>query len=278
MSTFSASASKRGIAETSTDPKYVVTSSASATATSDVSQSDAQTTADTIAEEVAKSVAKNDANIISQTLALSPAGVLGAYSYLNIAYKVQTDVGTDAEPNTAFTGVIFNPLGITNSLILNYEKPIYYLDGTQIVSPTQGAATLTGFYSLTYKNDSPSSGVATLTGQRTTYKYIPYRNGYIYNVSVGVNVVLEYKGTISSSTNADDFNKKIRKVKIVNKMAQGVSTYTPSGIFDKFSGVQLEESYSEDNKYNFILTNFDKASIAGSSSNVTYPYTVSAPV
>ena len=76
MSSFSASASKKGIAETSTDPKYIVTSSASATATSDVSQTDAQTTANTIAEEVARSVAQNDANIISQTLALSPAGVL----------------------------------------------------------------------------------------------------------------------------------------------------------------------------------------------------------
>ena len=282
MSSFSASASKKGIAETSTDPKYIVTSSASATATSDVSQTDAQTTANTIAEEVARSVAQNDANIISQTLALSPAGVLGAYSFLNISYAVQTEINLNNIDN-GFTGVIFNPLaGESNSLILNYKKFIYYLDGTKIVSPTQGPATLTGFYSLTYQNNFPSSGVATLTGQRTTYKFIPYINGYIYNVVVGVNVIIEYNGNIISSgqnvTTYEDFNSKITSVQIVNKMAQGVSTYTPNGSFDKFSGVQLEESYTPDNKLNIILTNFDKASISGSSSNVTYPYIVKAPV
>ena len=275
MSSFSASASKRGIAETSTDPKYIVTSSASATATSDVSQTDAQTTANTIAEEVAKSVAQNDANIISQTLALSPAGVLGAYSFLNIAYAVQTDIS----PSTSFTGVIFNPLGpgeTTNSLILNYEKDVYKLDRSSKID----GATLKGFYSLTYTNNSPSS--ATLTGQRTTYKFIPYSNGYIYNVVVSVNVIIEYNATIQTTgeykTTFDDFNTNITSVTIVNKMAQGVSTYTPNGNFDKFSGVQLEESYTPDNKYNLIFTNFDKASISGSSSNVNYPYTVIAPV
>ena len=273
MSSFSASASKRGIAETSTDPKYIVTSSASATATSDVSQTDAQTTANTIAEEVAKSVAQNDANIISQTLALSPAGVLGAYSFLNIAYAVQTDIS----PSTSFTGVIFNTTvgGDKNSLILNYEKDVYKLD---TISKIDGA-TLKGFYSLTYTNNSNNSNnTATLTGQRTTYKFIPYSNGYTYNVVVSVNVVITYVGSISTATTFDDFNTNITSVTIVNKMAQGVSTYTPNGNFDKFSGVQLEESYTPDNKYNLIFTNFDKASISGSSNNVTYPYTVIAPV
>ena len=279
MSSFSASASKKGIAETSTDPKYIVTSSASATATSDVSQTDAQTTANTIAEEVAKSVAQNDANIISQTLALSPAGVLGAYSFLNIAYAVQTDIS----PSTSFTGVIFNTTvgGDKNSLILNYEKPLYYINifpPTVIPITTIPNATLTGFYSLTYKNNYPSSGFATLTGQRTSYKYIPYSNGYIYNVVVSVNVVITYVGSISTATTYDDFNNNIKNVTIVNKMAQGVSTYTANGTFDKFSGVQLKEAYSPDGKWNYISTNFDKASISGSSNNVTYPYTVEAPV
>jgi hypothetical protein len=280
MSSFSATASKKGIAETSTDPKYIVTSSASATATSDVSQSDAQKTADTIAEEVAKSVAGNDANIISQTLALSPAGIIGAYSYLNIEYAVQTDISSSSEPNTSFTGVIYNTGAEgKNSLILNYEKLLYNIDifpPTVIPTTRIQNATLTGFYSLTYKNNS--NNTATLTGQRTSYKYIPYSNGYIYNVVVCVNVIIEYKGTISTSTTYEDFNKNITKVTIVNKMAQGVSTYTPNGTFDKFSGVQLKEAYSPDGKWNYISTNFDKASISGSSSNVTYPYTVQSLV
>ena len=128
MPSFSASASKSGVALTSTIPPYTVTSTASATATSTESQNNAQSVANTIAQQVANSVAQNDANIISQTLALSPAGVLGAFSYLNIAYKVRTEINLNNIDN-GFTGVIFNPLaGETNSLILNYKKFIYYLD------------------------------------------------------------------------------------------------------------------------------------------------------
>ena len=54
MSSFSATASKNGIAHTNTDPSFLVTSSASATATSNESQSNAQTVANTIALDFSK--------------------------------------------------------------------------------------------------------------------------------------------------------------------------------------------------------------------------------
>ena len=56
-------------------------------------------------------------------------------------------------------------------------------------------------------------------------------------------------------------------------MAQGVSTYNPNGNFDKFGGVQLEETYSPDGNWNYIFTNFNNAVVSGSSNNI-YPYIV----
>ena len=102
MSSFSATASTSGTALTSTKPSYTVTSSASATATSDVSQGDAQSVANTIAQQVATSVAQNDANIISQTLALSPSGVIGTYDHLNLSFALKVPINGQAE----FTALI----------------------------------------------------------------------------------------------------------------------------------------------------------------------------
>lgn len=273
MSQFNASSNADSSAKTSTEPSFLVTSSASATATSNVSQQEAQNTANYIAQQIANSVAQNNANIISQTINATTTDVKGKYSYLNITYAVPTDVGK----NSTFTGLIFptNKNAQKNSLVLNYVKPVYYINSlTPIEPPTQKIpdATFKGFYSLTYENDYVNN-TSTLSGQRTTYKYIPYTNGYIYNVTVGVNVKIKCNTIITTDTTLADIDGNISSVQIINKMAQGVSTYTPDGNFDKYGGVQLEETYSSDGNWNYITTNFNNAVISGSSNNI-YPYVV----
>ena len=129
MSSFSASASKSGTASTSTVPSFLVTSSASATATSNESQSNAQSVANTIAQQVANSVAQNDASIISQTLALSPAGVLGTYDDLTLSIALKVPINGKAE----FTGLIQESSGDTNpkALVITGSKTVYdqnYID------------------------------------------------------------------------------------------------------------------------------------------------------
>ena len=101
MSGFSASASKGGSARLPIDRSHTVTSTASATATSVVSQSDAQTTADTIAQQVANSVAGNDANIISQALELSPAGIIKAHNIDDFIVSYNFGPGT-----TRYSGTV----------------------------------------------------------------------------------------------------------------------------------------------------------------------------
>ena len=271
MSQFHASANATSSAHTNTSPQLLVTASASATATSNASQNDAQTTATQEAQQVADSTAQNNANIISQTINSITAQIKGAFGYLSILYGVPTEIGA-----TTFTGLVFlnNVDSLSNSLVLNYEKPLYYINSlTQTNYPTQiiPGATLKGFYSLTYVNNV--DGTCTLTGQRTTYKYIPYLNSYIYNVTVGVNVVLTSRIQITKNTTLAEINGNITKVQIVNKMAQGISTYTPGGNFDKFGGVQLEETYTSNGQWNYIFTNFNNAYIIGSSNNI-YPYIV----
>lgn len=276
MSQFSAIGNANSSAQTSTKPSLLVTSSASATATSNISQQQAQNEANTTAQNVANSVAQNNANIISQTINSITAAIKGQYSYLGIYYAVPTDVGT----NSTFTGIIFpNTNEKQNSIILNYVKPIYYDNSLNPnFVPTQQIpnSILKGFYSLTYENNN-NNNTSTLTGQRTTYKYIPYNNGYIYNMVVSVNVILQCNILITPNLSVDDLNGSITSLQVVNKMAQGISVYTPNGNFDKFDGVQLAETYSQNGNWNFLYTNFDNAFISGSSNNI-YPYTITQAV
>ena len=272
MSEFKASSNATGSVNTSTLPSVLVTATASVTSTSTISQENAQDIATKTAQSVAISTAQNDANIITQTIQSSTAEILGRYSYLNISYAVPTDVGS----SSTFTGLVFpnNDDFDRNTLILTYEKPVYYLDSlTQPFPPITVIpnATLNGYYSLTYVNNM--DGTSTLTGQRITYKYIPYKNVFIYNVTVSTNVVLACNILITKNTKVDDINGNISTVTIINKMAQGISTYTPQGKFDKYAGVELLEKYTPDGKWNYIYNSFDRASISGSSNNI-YPAVV----
>jgi hypothetical protein len=275
MPTFTANSTQTGQAYTNTNPSFLVTSTSAATATSNLSQENAQNVANSTAKQVANSVAQNDANIITQTLNLTTANYKGQFSYLNFYEAVPTDVGS----NATFTGVLVNPNQTdnpdTNSLIINYEKDIYY---TNTLNPTQPAPTqiisskgLTGFYNLTYKNNTSGSG-SLLNGQRTTYKKLTL-NGYIYNIIVSVSVTINCSQTITSNTKKSDLDDTFTSITINNKMSQGISTYTPSGNFDKYAGVVLTEDYSPDGNWNYLYINFDNASISGSSTNI-YPYNI----
>jgi hypothetical protein len=58
-------------------------------------------------------------------------------------------------------------------------------------------------------------------------------------------------------------------------MGQSISTYTPSGNFDKYGGVELFEVYTSNGKWTYLNTNFNNAFVAGSSANI-YPITISS--
>ena len=178
----------------------------------------------------------------------------------NIYYAVPTEIGSEN-----FVGLIFNNSNTdSNSIILNYEKPLYYIPSMNTIQN----ATLRGFYSLKYENTGTGS---ILKGQRTTYKYIPY-NGYIYNIVVIVNVELECSKPITETTTINDINGNIIGVKIINKSGLDIGVYTPGSLskYNKYSKVTMKETYSPDNKWNYILTDFSNAEIIGSSNNI-YP-------
>jgi hypothetical protein len=178
----------------------------------------------------------------------------------SIYYAVPTEIGSEN-----FVGLIFNNSNTnSNSIILNYEKPLYYIPSMTVIQN----ATLRGFYSLKYENTGSGS---ILKGQRTTYKYIPY-NGYVYNIVVIVNVELECIKPITDTTTIDDINGNIIGVKIINKSGLDIGVYTPGtrSKYNKYSKVTMKESYSPDNKWNYILTDFSNAEIIGSSNNI-YP-------
>jgi len=162
MPVYSASASKSGSARLPLDRSYIVTSSASATATSEVSQSNAQTTADTIAEEVAKSVAENDANIISQTLELSPAGIIKAHNIADFSVSYNFGEGT-----TKYNGSVSAD---TTSIIPNSNNFSFYggflIPAAPAAAPagTPGAtpaATLLGGRGSIYATFTPTNPVET---------------------------------------------------------------------------------------------------------------------
>jgi hypothetical protein len=137
MSSFEASAIANGRAFTSTNPAYLVTSSASATATSNLSEENAQDVAIKTAEQIANTAAQNDANIISQTIKLSPTGILGTYSYLNISFTINTSIKGLGK----FNGIIIQDSSNSSNvnflaLQLTSKKPIYYYPSYQIIHNT----------------------------------------------------------------------------------------------------------------------------------------------
>jgi len=298
MSSFSATSTASGKAYTNTDPSSLVTSTATSTASSNVSQENAQQIADTNAQKVANSVAENNANIITQTLNMTTANLKGHYSYLTIYEAIETDYNFIATP---FSGqVIYSPgETIKNAIVLNLEKPIYK---TNTLNPNQPVPTevypnakISGNYSLTYKNfpdggayidetypdkikQPPSNTKSVLSGIRTTYKYLPNpSNGVTYNIAVTCNVVIYTSFVISKTEdNTSKFNAPggILNIIIVNKMSSSISTYSADGTYMRFDGINMQQTFSPNGQYNYILSDFNNATLAGVSNNVTYPYSL----
>lgn len=298
MSSFTATSTASGKAYTNTDPSSLVTSTATATASSNVSQENAQQIADTNAQKVANSVAENNANIITQTLNMTTANLKGYYSYLTIYEAIQTDYNYLATP---FSGqVIYSVIdGDKNSIVLNLEKPIYK---TNTLNPNQPVPTevypnakITGNYSLTYRNfpdggayidetypaniqQPPANTKSVLSGIRTTYKYLPNpSNGVTYNIVVVCNVLIYTSFVISKiEDNTANFNAPggILNIIIINKMSQSISTYSVDGTYMRFDGINMQQTYSPDGQWNYILSDFTNATLAGSSNNVIYPYSL----
>lgn len=296
MSLFKASATASGNAYTNTEPSKLVTSTASATASSNLSQENAQEIANVNAQAVANSVASNDANIITQTLNLTTANLKGFYNYLTFYEAIQTDYNFEAIP---FSGqVIFSQEeSIQNGIILNIDKPIYK---TNTLNPNQPYPTevypnarIKGTYNLTYKNfpnggayidqtypvnipPPPTNTQSILSGIRTTYKYIPDQStGTTYNIVIVCNVIIYTSFVISKTQdNTSLFNTPggILNIIIVNKMAQSISTYSYDSTYNRFDGINMSQTYSPDGQWNYILSDFTNATLAGTSNNVIYPY------
>jgi hypothetical protein len=298
MSSFNATSTASGKAYTKTDPSSLVTSSATSTASSNLSQDNAQQIADENAQKVADSVAQNNANIITQTLNLTTANLKGFFSYLTIYEAIETDYNFTSTP---FSGqVIYSPgETIKNAIVLNLEKPIYK---TNTLNPSQPIPTeiypnakITGNYSLTYRNfpdggayidetfpaniqQPPANTKSVLSGIRTTYKYIPDKsNGTTYNIVIDCNVVMYTSFVISKTEdNTAKFNAPggILNIIIVNKMSSSISTYSSDGTYMRFDGINMQQTYSPDGQWNYILSDFTNATLAGSSNSVTYPYSL----
>jgi hypothetical protein len=166
MPVYSASASKSGTARLPLDRSYIITSSASATATSSESQNDAQTTADTIAEEVAKSVAGNDANIISQALELSPAGIIKAHNLDDFSVSYNFGLGT-----TRYNGLVESSAADDNNLMFKGGftlKPSATAAGT--LGATAAATLLAGRGSI-YTTFAPLFSTNPVFMRATYYDY-----------------------------------------------------------------------------------------------------------
>jgi hypothetical protein len=103
MSTFTATSNvATGSAYTSTNPPYLVTATATESASSNISQNHAQDIANNTAQQVANTTANNDANIITQALNLSPSGVIGQFNSFNISFVSTVPINGNGE----FVGLI----------------------------------------------------------------------------------------------------------------------------------------------------------------------------
>ena len=340
MSSFSASSFKQGTAYTATVPRSLVTATATATATSNVSQQDAQNIADTTAQNQANSAAQNDANIITQTLNLSTASLKGQYASLSLLEGIPSECNNGLLPNPVPAGYVPYLAGITgvillntsgnegtdiNGLVITVKKPIYLINSldTNQPYPTQIitlGAYLTANYGLTYQNftittsedttsyDSTGArlifgpfpslppptkttlikngGGSFLQGQRSTYKYTPNLNDVDYNITVVTNVAILCKLPIPPTFTSSELKVFINslnlggflELKILNKMAESISTYRPSTkTYDRFEGINMTQSISSKNgdtqkqNWNYISSDFTNATLGGSSNSIKYP-------
>ena len=283
MSSFTASSKAVGSAQTSTTPAYKVTSSATATASSNLSQANAQEEADNTAQQVANSVAQNDANIISQTLNLIPISVIGANSFLNIAFAFKTSLN-----QCDFNGVIVSASEQTeNNLIaltITANKQIYDATTLLPISNSKQLSTINvhatnygGIYGtqildgVVYSSPTPAS---VLSCNRDVSIDIP-NNGYVYKAKILTNLKYFCNIPITPTTSLEQIKGSIQNFEINNKTILYVNIASENGsVLKSYVGVQLTEQYTPDYLWNYINFDFTYAYSTGSSLNI---YPVSKP-
>ena len=282
MYSFNATETANGNAHTSTTPPYLITSSASATATAN-SDDNAKKIANDTAKQLANSVAQNDANIISQTLNLSPAGVIGQYNHLNISYAFKIPINGQGE----FTGMI-KPSNIDESsndsdcLILTANKKVHDANTFQRISKSSHFTTnhatfynYGGKYGDKIVNDelfTSSTPKSVLISNRSVSTSIPIiKNNipYTYKIKITAHVKHYVSDPITNTTEYSDFNKKIYGVKVDSKSVTALHIINENeNTIASYTGVTIKETY--DKTWNIITLDFSKAFQSSVIQN-TYP-------
>jgi hypothetical protein len=284
MSSFIVTESASGNAYTSTTPPYLVTSTASATATSNLSEDNAKEIASNTAQQSANSVAQNDANIISQTLNLIPISVIGANTFLNISFAFKTSLSNQCE----FNGVIVsaNEQSTSNLLAMTItsNKKIYDSVTLQPIPNSKHLATLNvhannygGSYGtqtiggVVYSSPTPAS---VLSCNRISSIQVSM-NGYNYKVKILTNLKYFCDIPITQKTTLEQIKESIQNFEVNNKTILYVNVVTENGnILNSYVGVKLTEQYTPDYLWNYINLDFTYAYSTGSTINI---YPVSMP-
>jgi hypothetical protein len=288
MSSFTASSKASGSAETSTTPAYKVTSSATATATSNLSQSDAQEEANNTAQQVANSVAQNDANIISQTLNLSPAGVIGQYSFLNLSFAFKVPINGNGE----FTGLIKESVvdelsAYSKALNITSNKIVYNSTTFQPIPDTVQLTTLSstvynygGIYGSKIINGqlfSSPTAKSLIENNRISNISIPItinNVSYIYKIKINTNIRFFVSEPITDFTQTSDLNNQINGIKINSKTLDSVHVINETdNTITTFTGISMSEIFTYDRVWNIITLNFTNAFASLVTQNI-YPFVI----
>lgn len=284
MSSFEASATANGRAYTSTNPSYLVTSNASASATSALSEENAQEEATKLAEFIALSAAQNDANIISQTIKLSPTGILGTFTNLNLNFTIYTSIRGMGEFNGIIVQSTVDSSG-SNYLALNLtsKKSIYKYPGEELYPNSDHLSSISlnainyggNYGSVTIRGVTYTSATAksVLNCNRISSIDIPVNN-IIYKIKIISNLKYFCNIPVLPSTSYSELNSSITGIQVNDKALSSVniiSNESSSGeLITTYAGVYLSETYTNDYTRNNLFLDFSKAYISGSSKNV-YP-------
>jgi len=284
MSSFNATGSANGSAYTSTNPSYLVTSSATATASSKLSHKNAKKKAKKIAQQVANSVAQNDVNIISQTLSLTPAGVIGQYSYLNTSYAIKTAINGQGE----FDGLIKPQITdetVPDALIITAKKKIYDSTTFKEIPNSEQLATINStFYNyggiygdkiIEGKVFSSLTPKSVISSNRISSTELPViinnHKSYKYKIKILTRLKYYLDKEITNSTGYIDLNRNVYGVKVDSKHLTGLNIINETdNTITTYTGATIKESYTDDKQWNIISLDLSRA-FAGSVIPNIYP-------
>jgi hypothetical protein len=283
MSSFNANESAVGNAYTSTTPSYLVSSNSTATASSNLSQKNAEKKAKKIAQRVADSAAQNDAHIISQALALSPAGVIDQYSYLNISYAVKTAINGQGE----FDGLIKPQITdetVPDALIITAKKRIHNSTTFQEIPESGQLATINStFYNYggiygdkiiegkLFTSLTPKAVVSSNRISSTVAPVIIKNISYKYKIKILTRLSYYLDMPITNSTGYIDLNKNVYGVKVDSKHLTGLNIINETeNTITTYTGATINESYTDNKQWNIINLDLSRAFAGKVISNI-YP-------